>query len=554
LYSLQIENGAYWKSEARGQQEGFIDVTAERGPIVDRHGRAMAVSVPAGSVYIRPRQVRDNAAVADVLQRELQIDGNHVSELLTRPAPFVWVKRQIPRVIAKRIEAAAVPGVGVTLESRRYYPYGAAASPILGMVGMDGQGLSGLEARYERQLAAPEMRSFVFRDALGKRISAGPEVLDIPRGQDLSLTLDADFQLILDEELNAVARERKAKGAFGVLINGRSGEILALGQSPSKNLNSEGISDRSELSSLALETVFEPGSILKPVIAAGLLESGKVKSTDFFDCQNGRLKVGRHTIKDVKPVDVVSFHDVVVRSSNIGMSLAAQRLGKQGLHHILTGFRFKETSGLGFSGESRGILRDVANWAEIDVATHSFGQGVAVSPMQLVRAFSVFTNDGVMTDLSLVQNQPLNQSHTVVQPQTAAAVRRMLIDIVTAEHGTGKKAAVPGVIVGGKTGTAQKARTDGRGYIPGAYITSFIGFADTNSLGLSDTYILLISVDEPKGDFRYGGVIAAPVFQRVISRIVQHKKVDKRFAPTLKSDEEILGGMRLVAADQLAHS
>ncbi len=521
LYSLQISDFERWQEWAVKEHFKELVVASERGPIVDRNNKLMAVSVPAGSIYVRPRQVKNKQEVIDLLSANLKIPSSEVALKLVSKEPFVWIKRQVPRALAEKIQKQNIPGLGYVMESKRYYPFNHAASSLLGAVGIDGNGLSGLEGKYEKTLHTEHIKTLLSRDAVGNVIEINPQAASnfrLPKGDAIKLTLDSSLQQILDEEL-AIGREKaNSKAAMGVLIDADSGEILAMGQSPSSNFNLGIPSSKKELRNLLLETVFEPGSIFKPIVAAAALEMGLVHASEIINCEGGHFGYGRHVIKDVHPYKLISFRDVLVRSSNIGMSKIGMRMGANSLHQALRTFGVGEDSGLGFPGETSGILRSADTWAKIDVATHSFGQGVAVTPLQMVRAISALANGGKLPTLKLVMDDQQLELKRIISERVANQVREMLYAVVEDEHGTGKAAQINGVRVGGKTGTAQKPNLGGRGYKEGAYIASFVGFAGGHDLGLNKTLSLIVVIDEPNTTSIYGGTLAAPVFKRIMQR------------------------------------
>jgi cell division protein FtsI (penicillin-binding protein 3) len=262
---------------------------------------------------------------------------------------------------------------------------------------------------------------------------------------------------------------------------------------------------------------------MKPLVTAAAINEKLTNRDELFNCEGGRYKVGKYTVKDVHPSGVISVRDIVVRSSNIGMTKIGMRLGKDKLHEYLTRFGFGMSSGLNLPGESRGILRNSSGWALIDVATHSFGQGVAVTPLQMVRALSTIVNDGLKPELRIVQTEEPRQFTRVVSADVAKEIREMMFAVVEDEHGTGGNAKLEvagGYRIGGKTGTAQKARADGRGYQSGKYASSFIGFVQPPEGSKGRSYVLLVTVDEPNAKSIYGGVLAAPVFQKVMTRAI----------------------------------
>lgn len=529
LVSLQITSVERWQEWALKQHFSEITIASERGTIVDRKDRLLAVSVPAGSVYVRPRQVKDKPAAAREIAKMLSLPEKDVLKKLNGAAPFVWIQRQLPRVRAEQVSALDIPGVGHIVEARRFYPYNEAASTLIGRVGVDGVGLSGVESLFEKRLHGAHVKTRVTRDALGNQIemisAAGGEEFDLPTGESLRLTLDSDIQVIMDDELEAGRRFAKSKAAMAVMVDADTGDVLGMSQVPSVNFNSDKVHSTRGMKNLIVESVFEPGSIMKPLVAASVLDAGVASARDILNCEAGRFRVGKHTIKDVHPSSSISFFDVVVRSSNIGMTKVGMRLGADRLYASLRSFGFGESTKLGLPGETRGILRPVESWAQVDVATHSFGQGVAVTPLQVVRAVSAIANGGMLPKLSVIDDgtdPKLRQGDRILSERAATIAREMMYGVVEDEHGTGGNAAIEGVRIGGKTGTAQKARTDGRGYAAGLYVASFVGFAEADSLGVKRRLSLLVMIDEPHTNSIYGGTLAAPVFKRIMQRTLHY--------------------------------
>jgi cell division protein FtsI (penicillin-binding protein 3) len=551
LVSLQINQRGQWEKWATKQHETGLTIAAERGPIYDRDNRLLAVSVPAASLYLRPQVLlaslkHENSpkdlrsTILATLVRELGGTPKEYEKLFQSKSPFVWIRRQMPREAAERLVNFNLPGIGSVLETKRYYPYNHAASTVIGRVGLDGNGLSGLEKRFDRLLDKGAHKWSVARDALGNLIHEASDTgsFELPRGQTLQVTLDAEIQTILDDELEQGRARANAKAALGVMINARTGEILALGQSPMPNFNLPVEATGNALRNLVAETVLEPGSIMKPLVVAAALQRGTVRASDLINCENGRYRVGKHTVKDVHPSATISVSDVVVRSSNIGMTKIGFMMGKENLYQSLRLLGFGTASGLNLPGESSGIFRNVSNWATIDVATHSFGQGIAVTPLQVVRAVGSLINGGVMMPLRLVENStPLTKPTRIFSESVAKQVSQMMVDVVEdEEHGTGSKARLEGVRIGGKTGTAQKARTGGKGYQSGAYTASFVGFIDAQELGVADPLVLLVMVDEPRTDTIYGGMLAAPVFQKITQRTLKYLTMQRTQPRGLESE------------------
>jgi cell division protein FtsI (penicillin-binding protein 3) len=554
MWSLQVSDFETWQDWAIKQHVAEVEIAAERGPVLDRHGKLLAVSVPAESVYVRPKQVKDKDAAARELAALLEMKPAAIREKLSSNQPFVWIKRQVPRYQVEKVASLSISGVGTVLESRRFYPYNQAASALIGKVGIDGKGLSGIESLYEKKLHMDHLKTRGTRDAFGKVIqvsqSADEGAFEVPKGAALQLTIDADLQLIMDEELEVGRKAANAKQAMAVMIDSNTGEIIALSQSPSYNFNNPATDSKNALRNLLVEAVFEPGSTMKPIVAAAAMDAGVVTPTEMINCENGRFRYSTHTVKDVHPSGTVSFYDVVVRSSNIGMTKVGLRLGPDRLHSYLKRFGFGVDSKLGLAGESAGILRNVKGWAKIDVATHSFGQGVAVTPLQVVRATAALANGGILPTLSVVMSeQGASSGQRVVSEKAAIAARDMMYGVVEDEHGTGSNAKIEGLRVGGKTGTAQKASPKGRGYMAGAYVASFVGFADGVPLGVPRNLTTMVIIDEPKAKSIYGGTLAAPVFKKVMERSFKFMATKSQLQNATDSEAQIPAPAELGAVE-----
>lgn len=555
MYSLQVADHERWQDWAIKQHVADVEIASERGPIVDRNGKLVAVSVPAESVYVRPRQVREKQRVVKELSKILGVKPTLIAEKLVSKQPFVWVKRQIPRHEARKIADLNLAGVGSVLESRRFYPYNNAASALIGKVGIDGAGLSGIESVYENRLGEAHVKTRAGRDALGKIIHTGigdeGEPFAPPRGAEVRLTVDADLQIIMDEELETGRREANAKQAMAVMIDSDTGEIIALSQSPSYNFNNPSRSSKNELRNLLVEAVFEPGSVMKPMVAAAAVDAGVVGARDLINCENGRFPFSKHTIKDVHPSGTISFYDVVVRSSNIGMTKVGIRMGSERLYSYLQRFGFGRSSALGLPGESAGILRPEPAWSKVDVATHSFGQGVAVTPLQVVRAVAAIANGGILPELSVVIDESgIPEGRRIITDKAATVAQEMMYGVVEDEHGTGSKARITGIRVGGKTGTAQKASPGGRGYLPGTYVASFVGFADGTPMGVARNLTTMVIIDEPRAKSIYGGTLAAPVFRKVMERSFRFLATKSQLGAGLNREPMVIQNGPIEVRDQ----
>ena len=556
LYALQGSEFSKWRGIAEKQHKASVRVQGARGTVIDAMGRSLAVSVKAVSVGVHPSEVTDAPRVVDALSRILGRSAEEIKAKLAEKKPFVWLARGLPVSLAAELKPLKLDGVSMVQEFRRYYPQGGIAGPVLGRVSRDGDGLSGVERQFESVLKADDMRLPMRRDARGRLLNvtaplgagevtggllregsknaSGREAL-IRAAHDLSpvvreeggvvaISLDSVVQGIVEEEFNRGEKESQAKRVFGMVMDAESGEVLSIAQSSSFNPNRFDKVDPVELRSAVLQDSFEPGSTLKPIVAALALDAGKVSATENINCENGRYQIGKHTIRDVHPSGVLSFGDVLVRSSNICMAKMGMRMGRSGLYAALRDFGFGAATDIELQGEAKGILRNVAQWSEIDQATHSFGQGISVTTLQLVQAYAALANGGLLVHPTLRKPNPngRREARRVLSSASAKTVAEILTGVTEGEHGTGKNAAIAGVKVHGKTGTAQKARENGRGYDPDKILASFVGFVNAEEIGLSRKLVMLVAVDEPGVMPRWGGAVAAPVFKRAMSRILTH--------------------------------
>lgn len=557
LYCLENRDSSKWLALASRQHQAKIEVFGARGSVLDAAGRALAVSVEAISVGIHPKQVNDRELTAAKLSQLLGVSKASIQIALTSERPFLFLARGVSPQIGSQITALNLPGVALSREFRRYYPQGELAAPLLGRVGRDGAGQAGVEREFDSQLSAPSLSVPVRRDARGRLVAvslrsnslaayknlpnllnalsaegaadAGEEertILDASfrkEGGLIELSVDSVIQGIVEQEFDRGRSDAKARRVFGLVMDAETGEILGLGQSPRFDPNSQGDLGPDDLRNFVLQDSFEPGSTFKPVVAASALNAGKVHRGEMFDCEMGHYQFGPHMIRDVHPSGILSFDDVLIRSSNIGMTKIGMRLGKSNLYSALRSFGFGEQTGIELKGESKGILRPVDNWAEVDVATHSFGQGISVSALQIVQAYAAIANGGLLVTPTIVKNNHAAKiKRRVLREEVAHAIAEILTGVTESEDGTGRKAAIAGVRVSGKTGTAQKARADGRGYDPTKIFASFIGFVDGRDIGVDRKLVMLVAVDEPGTSARWGGTVAAPVFRRSIERVLSY--------------------------------
>lgn len=519
LCQLALVDGQRLATLARRQHSETEQLAALRGAILDRFGEPLALSIRADSVFVRPAQLPDDGSGVAVA-RALQIPQGRWVKKISSPSPFTWLKRQASPDELERLRALNVPGVGTIPERRRFYPHGRMAAPVIGFAGVDSQGLEGIELAYDSYLRGSAAAMSVERDARGRRFVARALESEAPRhGANVVLTLDSSLQYVAERELDQRVSETRAKGGLVLILDPRRGEILALAQNPSFDPNQRLAVDPDRLRDRAVSDAYEPGSTMKGLLAAAALEHRAVKTTDRFFCENGRYAIAGHTIHDHHGAGWLSFPEIFQVSSNIGATKVAERLGAKAYHQTLRAFGLGSPTGVDLSGEQAGILRSFPAWKPIDLATASFGQGVAVTPIQLASAYAAIANGGILmrpyivkrvvdeTGEVLVENQP-TVVRRVVSEATAREVTAVLERVVT-EKGTAPLAAVPGLRIAGKTGTAQKVDFVRGGYSRGR-IASFIGYFPADD----PQVVMLVVIDEPQTTI-WGGTAAAPVFRAI---------------------------------------
>ena len=501
-----------------------------RGEIVDRRGTPMAVSLKAGSVFAHPASVKDTDAAARRLSPFLGETPERLASRLMQDVPFVWLARQIPLETARDVRALGIPGVGMETEGKRYYPNRTLAGHLLGFTGVDSQGLEGLELRFDSYLKGPEDRLLFQRDAHGRVLWQ-----EVPERQGrggrcrLELTLDARIQFFTEQALEEAVRSSGSLTGTAVVMDPRSGEILALACAPAFDPNGYRRSTPCRWRNRAVTDAFEPGSTIKVFTVAAALEEGLVGEETRFDCEGGSYRYGRRLLRDMRPHGELSVREILMVSSNIGVTKIADLLGGPTLATYLEAFGFGKRTGVDLPGEVAGVLRDAQTWSEVEVATHAFGQGFSATALQLARAFSVLANGGRLVDpflvravrdeqgLAVVERTPRAFPH-VLSERTARRVLHLMEAVV--EGGTGGDAGIRGSHVGGKTGTAQKFDPAAGAYATDRHVVSFAGV-----LPLENPEIVVVVVlDEPRGRAS-GGRTAAPVFRRIASRSLYYRRV-----------------------------
>lgn len=497
------------KGDARYSR--VIEMAANRGKIVDRHGEPLAISTPVESVAASPQDVVASDAQLAELAALLKVTPAELRRKLSeRKREFVYLKRQLPPELAERVVRLDVPGIFLQREYRRYYPAGDVMAHIIGFTGVDDNGQEGLELVHERDLAGVPGSRRVLKDRLGHIIEDVGAVKTPRHGRDLPLSIDLKIQYLAHRELANAIRTHRAKAGAIVVLDAHSGEILALANQPTYNPNKRVKLDRAHTRNRAITDIFEPGSTLKPFTAAAAIEAGAYQPTTRIQTAPGKLTIGPNTIHDAHPHGILTVAEVIQKSSNVGSAKMALALDREYLWNLYRELGFGAPPQAGFPGEASGRVRPFASWRPIEQATMSFGHGISVSLLQLARAYMVFANEGVMRPLSLIQQQTPAPATRVFSRETSLAVRQML-EMAVQPGGTAPAAQVAGYRVAGKTGTAHKL--EGRGYAASKYVSSFVGFAPASNPRL----IIAVMIDEPTAGQYYGGLVAAPVFSQVMA-------------------------------------
>ena len=540
---LAVLRGPALARLAAMQHHQRIELLPHRGPIVDRSGDPLALSVDVPSIYVRPRELRAAGVDARLpaLATALHMPPRALRAKLASSQPFVWLKRQaLPRE-AETVARLELPGVYTVTEGRRFYPHGNLAAHVLGFVGVDSQGLEGLEQRYDRVIRGEPQYLEFDRDARGREMFTGGVGAAPNQGNRLELTLDAAIQEATERELQSGVAAARAVGGAAVVLDPATGEVLALANVPTYNPNEPGDAAdrrwRDRVRNRAITDPYEPGSTFKAVLAAAAIEEHLVTPGELFFCEHGRFQAGGRTIHDAHPYGWLSFAEVIQFSSNIGATKVGERLGRDRYHRYLRAFGFGNRTGIELPGETPGIMRPVESWSRIDLATLSFGQGVSVTPLQMATAFAAIANGGTLLRPYVVrrivapggevvlENEP-TAVRRVISTRSARTTTELLRRVVEEEGGTGTKARLEEFPVAGKTGTAQKVDPT-----TGAYsskrIGSFAGFVPADE----PRAVILVLIDEPSTS-SYGGVVAAPVFRAIAAAVLKRLGVEPP-APTV---------------------
>lgn len=526
-YQLQVSHSQKLAALAERQYQRIVSLVPKRGTIYDRQKKEMAISMEMDSVFVQPAKVPDLKEAAQKIAPALGKRPEMVLKKMKEDKPFIWLERGIHPAQRAAIEKLDLEGVDFLKEARRFYPQGEVGAQVIGFAGLDSQGLEGVELGYDELLRGEPGYVLISKDGLGRAIIPGdPGVQRSEEGCEIILTIDRNIQYIAEKELKSAVQACSAKGGMVVVMNPKTGEILAMAVQPSFDPNRFAAFPAQVLKNRILTDSFEPGSTFKVFLLAAALEERAVGLNDVFFCENGTFTVGGKIIHDVHKYGWLSVGEIIKVSSNIGASKVGRKLGKGKLHRTFKNFGFGHKTGIDLPGEVPGSLPAPQYWSEVGLANISFGQGISVTALQLTAALSAVANGGVMMRPYIVksvqerggnvlkENQP-KALRRVLSQETAKSIG-LVLKTVTEEGGTGKAANLSGYETAGKTGTAQKASTTGRGYSD-KRMGSFIGFAPVDN----PQVVVTVIIDEPQG-IRYGGVVAAPAFKAIGEQVLPY--------------------------------
>lgn len=527
LYNLQIIKHEEFTQQVKKNQIKKVNISPERGIIYDRNLEKLAINIPSYSLYACPRKISHPEKLAEQLSPILGIKSSSLFTQLREKRTFLWLKRKLPLPKKEKIESLHLEGIGFIEESERFYPQKKLASHILGFTGIDNQGLAGVELYYEKELRGGEGHFWIREDALGYEIPLTRRVLqNLVPGKDIVLTIDNIIQSIVEQEISLALEETKAKSVEALFMDPRTGEILALANKPDYDPNH--YSDYSSFSrkNRVVQSIYEPGSTFKPITASVILEEKLITPGESIYCQ-GTIKIANHTFHDWKPFNRnFTLAEILENSSSVGMIKLASRMNDKLFSRYIQLFGFGKKTGIDLPGEAKGIVRASSSWSLTDLPAISIGQAIAVTPLQMINAFCALINEGKLLRPYLVkyvcdsegkiikENKP-TLVRKVISSSTSAQIRKLLEQVV--EKGTGKKAKIPGYSIGGKTGTAQIPAPTEKGYLANKYISSFMGFAPVALPKIAG----IVLIKEPTGAY-YGGQIAAPLFARIMKRVLPY--------------------------------
>ncbi|PQA84714.1 cell division protein [Limnohabitans sp. TS-CS-82] len=513
---VQVIDNAFFKRQGTVRFVRTLDLPANRGRILDRHGNILASSVPVPSIWANPEDIERDPAKLKALAKLLGMSTADLDKKLQdEDKTFVWLKRQVDESVAKDITALKIKGVYDRKEYKRIYPEGESVAHVVGFTNVENLGQEGVELTFNKDLGGKAGSRRVIKDRLGRVVEDIGEMVPPVDGRDLQLSIDSKVQYFAYEKIKESVVTNKAVAGSVVVLDIKTGEVLALVNYPSYSPGKRGSLSGAQLRNRALTDTFEPGSTMKPLVVGLALEKGIVKPETLIQTAPGKLQMGTATITDAHPHGVLSVNEIIQKSSNVGTVKIAMQMQPHDMWEVFTQMGLGQKPQVPFPGAVAGKVRAYKTWRPIEQATMSYGYGLSTSLFQLAQAYTVFAHDGEMVPMSLVKtNQAQVNGARVFSSHNAAAIRNML-HMVTIQGGTAPKAQTMGYSVGGKTGTAHKV--EGKGYASKKYRGFFVGIAPIDNPRI----VVAVMVDEPTGGAYFGGDVAAPVFSQTVQQTLR---------------------------------
>lgn len=535
LILIQVYQADHLAGLAEKQHNHSIELEPLRGTIYDRNYRPLAMNISVQSLYANPKimtEIDKEKAVAE-LSSLLNMDSAFLNERLNRNKYFVWLKRKLPLEMVEKIKGINIKGLDFINESKRYYPNGQLAAHIIGFADIDNRGLEGVELFYDKYLKGEAGRALILRDAHQRELLLERDFISPKNGQHLILTIDETIQYIVERAIDKAYVKHKAKAVSVIVLDTKTGEILALANRPSYNLERVEESTLESRTNRAISYVYEPGSVFKIVTAAAALEEEKFIESDEIFCENGRYRIANHTLTDYRPHGRLTVREVFEVSSNIGVVKIAQALGPHLIYKYGERFQFGRTTGIDLKGEVGGWLKKPSLWSKTTIGAIPIGYEVTVTPLQLASAVAAIANDGIYMRPHLLKYIQDDQGQIIksVEPEvidrvvsedTARRVKEILSGVV--KDGTGRRAKIKNIKVAGKTGTAHKVINGA--YADKQYYASFIGFAPADNPQIAAAVV----IDDPRPRY-FGGTVAAPVFREIIENSLNYLEISKTKRP-----------------------
>ncbi len=513
LVYLQVVEQEFLVAQAEDRHIRTVEISAHRGPIVDRHGELLAVSTPVDSIWANPKELREDLGRIAELADSLELDPEELTRQITSNVDreFVYLRRHLSPQQAARVLGLGIAGVYTQREYRRYYPAGEVTGHVIGFTDIDDKGQEGLELAYDYWMSGVPGSKQVLRDRLG-RIIGDVDLVKAPLdGRTLEISIDLRLQYLAYRELKRAVADNNAKSGSVVILDPQTGEVLAMVNQPSFNPNDRSQrQNASDHRNRAVTDIFEPGSAFKPLVVAAALENGGVHPDTVVDTSPGYVRIGNELIDDPNNLGPISVTTVLAKSSNVGATLLALDLEPREMWQVLSDLGIGRLTEIGFPGQSAGVLNDPQHWRPFGQATHSFGYGLSVTALQLARAYAAIGAGGVLPPVSLLALDEPPVGQRAISERTAEDLMDML-EVVVSPVGSGQAASVQNYRIAGKTGTARKSVAGG--YSTERYISSFAGLAPASAPALA----VVVVIDEPRNGAYYGGDVAAPVFSAIVS-------------------------------------